>query len=157
MKTRDELITLLTDHRLAAKKNVTNPSRLRELIRGDLEQLDDDELQRDYDHVTGATRRPSRDAVDYRVTELDHAISLAIVCLDRGFDAANTRAVLLAEYPASIAGRALSVASDGAFKIDMGRQVDRQPDLATAKPLTLGEYLAANPTTTLPAADEPAA
>lgn len=156
---RDDLIAALVDHRLATKRNVTNPTRLRELIRGDLEQLTDNELQADYNHVTGATKRPSSDAIDYRVTTLDHAISLALICLERGFTTADTQAIMLDDYPASIAGRALSAATDGAYTIHLGTHHHAQPDLATSKPMSLADYLATHPgpQTTRPTVEEPAA
>ncbi len=160
MNTRDELVDYLTQRRLAAKKNVTNLSRMRELIRGDLEQLDDADLQAEYNHATGATKRPTNAAaIDYRVTDLDHAISLALVCLDRGFTTNDTQAIMLDDYPAAIAGRALAIAQDGAYRIHVGRTIDVSPDLVTSKPMKLSEYLATHPGPAIlrTAPDEPAA
>lgn len=147
---RSQMIDELAQRRLDAKKNVTNPSRLLEMIKNDFADMSDAEIQNDFDRVTGATKkRASADSEDYSVSTLDHAITDAVTMLTRvddegvrTFTDQGAADLLMLDYEPAIAGRALSLASDGAYKIDLGHNARRLVTQAAQawKPITLAEY-----------------
>jgi hypothetical protein len=161
---RDSVINELVKIRLAAKKNVTNATALSKLIRGDLEQLTDDELQRDYAYATGASHKPSTgSAVDYRVSDLDHALTLAAHLISRTHQGERTftnqqiASILQDEYGPTISGRALSMALDESYKISHGRSQQTRVDTTQWRLITLDEFRKANPELAIPEALEPPA
>ena len=139
---RADLIDYLVEHRLNQKRGVKNPTRIRQFIRDDLEAETDDELQNEYDTATGARQPGGGIGVDYKTTTLDHAISDALVIITRGFDLETEKLLLEDNYNPAIAGRALAMAIDGAYKLDLGRTVTRQADRAQWNPISLAEYQA---------------
>lgn len=148
---RIQIIADLAERRLDAKKNVSNPTRMLELIKGDLEQMSDQELQWEYDKVTGATKRKGNsDAKDYNVSTLDHAITDAVTMLSRHdgsgtrvFDDSTITDLLMLEYEPAIAGRALALAIDGSYKIELGQNHRFTTQAAAVStPMSLAEYRA---------------
>lgn len=144
--TRDELVRYLTERRLAAKRNVTNRTHMRSLIRGDLEAMDDADLQIEYDQATGASRPTNADATNYGYTTLDHAVSDAVALRERSHDGERTftddevAAILTRDHGATLAGRALSLATDGAYRETIPRSARRHGDADPGPTLTLAEY-----------------
>lgn len=139
---RPELVTYLVESRFSVKRGVKNPSRIKQLIREDLEGLSTEELQAEYDYATGAAKRPSGDGANYQATTLDHAISDALVILSRGFDPHTAEMLLLDDYDPAVAGRALVMAANGEYRLELGHVVHRAPDRAEWKPISLADYLA---------------
>jgi hypothetical protein len=121
---RADLISELTDMRLKTRRNVRNPARLRGLIRGDLEQLTDAELEAEFHAVHEPPADPGK---SYGVGRLDRAISDAVYMLARtangssSFTVHDIEVVLSEEYGAEIAGRACALAIDGAYELRMPR------------------------------------
>lgn len=149
---RQQMIDELAQRRLDSKKNVTNPSRLLEMIKNDFADMSDDEIQSDYDRVTGATKkRSSVGSEDYQVSTLDHALTDAVTMItrlddngQRTFTDLVAADLLLLDYEPAIAGRALSLATDGSYKIDLGHNARRLTTQAAQAwtPITLAEYKA---------------
>lgn len=148
----DELVDLLEAN---AGEIIRNPDGWRRSTRTRLANLDDDELRRRHAKLSGeaTSRRTSAStSADYKVREIDHAISLGLHLLGRReadtgmrtVDDQTIAQILTDEHGPAIAGRALALIDQGAYRYSEIRNVPtRDPDLPTSKPMTFAEYQAA--------------
>ena len=110
---RTDMIDRLADIRLSRRTNVVNPTRIRQLIVGDLEDLTDADLQRELDHATGVARQRAASPAH----ELQLAASLASDMIRRTeiregarvrcFTDSEVYFVLCDNYPPAVAERAV--------------------------------------------------
>lgn len=109
--TRDEQTDAIVEHRLAAKRNVVNPDRIRSFIRGDLAALTPAEINAEYHRIHGNHQRRPGQAKNYGTADLDLAITDAHTLLDRPYlDHAAITSLLTADYDATTASQALALA-----------------------------------------------
>jgi hypothetical protein len=155
-KNIDQLLNELVDLLEAnAGTTIRHRDRWRQTTRHRLAGLPEDEIRAQYARLSGTATPASRTSGgnDYHVRQLDHAITDAIAMLglgvapdgtgERTFDDATIAALLTDEYGAAIAGRALSIALDGDYRVDLGRSQTRSAERdATIDRVTLAEYQA---------------
>lgn len=150
-KILDELVTLLEAN---AATVITNPDAWRRATRARLANHTEESLRAQHARLSGegtARSKGSTSGEDYRVRELDRAISLATTCLTRADGQTGQRTftdmqimdILRDNHEPAITGRALTLAMDGDYELDLGRNLPvRHPDLQTSKPMSLADYRA---------------